>query len=171
MVRYSTAAACALSLMTLLPPALAAETPPNGIKPLTFLIGTWHGKSDDGKLIHARYHLTSGDSILMETLNPEGHPPMTTMYHGDGHHLMLTHYCSLGNQPRMRAHEFKDGDHTLAFHFLDATNLKHATDAHMHRVTFEFIDHDHFVQTWVMTKDGKETAHTFTFARLKQEGP
>jgi hypothetical protein len=41
----------------------------------------------------------------------------------------------------------------------------------MHRVTFDFKDHDHFVQTWVLAKDGKETPQTFTFARLKQEGP
>ncbi len=160
-----------VSIMIALSSAFATEGPTNGLKPLSFLVGTWHGKSDDGKLIHARYQLTSSDSIIMETLTPEGQPSMTTMYHSDGHHLMLTHYCSLNNQLRMRAHEFKEGEKTLAFQFLDATNLAHATDAHMHRVTFEFKDHDHFTQTWVLAKDGKELAHTFLFARLKQEGP
>ena len=28
---------------------------------------------------------------------------MMTMYHADKTGLMLTHYCKLGNQPRMRA--------------------------------------------------------------------
>lgn len=171
MPRYISTTLLSLSLLAALPAAFATETSTNGLKPLTFLIGTWHGKSDDGKLVHVRYHLTAGDSIIMETLTREGQPAMTTAYHADGSHLMLTHYCSLKNQPRMRAHEFKDGDKTLTFHFVDATNLKHATDAHMHRVTFEFKDHDRFTQTWVLAKDGKETAHTFTFDRLKQEGP
>lgn len=171
MVRYSRAALFALSPLIVLPSAFATEGASQGIKPLTFLVGTWHGKSDTGQLVHARYLLTSGDSTLMETLTPEGRPAVTTMYHSDGHSLMLTHYSSLNNQPRMRAQAFRDGDTTLTFQFIDATGLKHPTDAHMQRVTFDFKDHDHFVQTWVLVKDGKETTQTFTFARLKQEGP
>ncbi len=171
MASYRAAVLCVVSLVAGGPTIGATEGPSTGIRPLTFLIGTWHGKSDDGKLIHARYTLTSGDSSIMETLTPEGQPGMTTAYHADGSHLMLTHFCSLNNQPRMRAHEFKDGDKTLTFEFIDATNLKHPTDAHMHRVVFEFKDHDHIVQTWFLMKDGKELPHTFTFSRVKQEGP
>ena len=31
------------------------------------------------------------------------HAEMITMYHPDGDGLALTHYCMLGNQPRMKA--------------------------------------------------------------------
>ncbi|MDR4471533.1 MAG: hypothetical protein MRJ92_02410 [Nitrospira sp.] len=54
--------------------------------------------------------LGSGGTTLTETLTPPDSPPMTTMYYSDGDQLMLTHYCSLNNQPRMRAAAVKEGD-------------------------------------------------------------
>ena len=92
---------------------------------------------------------------------------MTTIYHLDGAHLMLTHYCSLNNQPRMRVNEYKEGDKELAFDFLDATNLKNPSDPHMHKVVFTFHDNDHYTQTWMFSKDGTETPKVFKFERVK----
>ena len=55
---------------------------------------------------------------------------MTTMYHADKGEFMLTHYCALGNQPRMHAAMPKGDAKTLPFNFVDATNLATRTDAH-----------------------------------------
>ena len=149
-------------------PALAGPAPDPGLAPLKFLVGKWRGTAQDGKVFRASYRFTSGGTSLTETLVSEKEPAMTTMYHLDGKHLMLTHYCSLNNQPRMRAGEYKDGDKTLTFSFVDATNLASPSDMHMHQVTFEFNDRNHFTQSWVAMKDGKEMPpHVFQFKRVK----
>ena len=89
------------------------------------------------------------------------------MYYTDGEHLMLTHYCSMNNQPRMRANAHEPGGKALVFVFLDATNLKSPSDAHMHQITFDFKNRDHFNQVWVLSKAGKELPKTVTFERIK----
>jgi len=94
----------------------------------------------------ASYQWASGGTSLVETLTMAEKPAMTTMYHADKGELMLTHYCALGNQPRMRAAMPKGDAKTLAFNFLDATNLATRTDAHMHNMSFSFQDQDHFSQ-------------------------
>ena len=149
-------------------PALAAAPQPDpGFAPLKFLVGKWRGTDPDGQQITAFYRFTSGGTSLTETLSPKKTPAMTTIYHLDGDHLMMTHYCSLNNQPRMRVKEYKDGDKELAFDFVDATNLKNPSDAHMHRVVFTFQDNDHYTQTWMFSKDGTETPKVFKFERVK----
>ena len=79
------------------------------------------------------------------------------MYHADKGKLMLTHYCKLGTEPRMRV-DIPEGD---------ATNLAQPTDAHMHNMSLTLLDRDHFTQEWVLSKDGTESPHRFEFARVK----
>lgn len=144
---------------------LAENKQSTGLDPLKFLVGDWQGKGSDGKSIHASYQLTSGGTSLLETITPGQEPSMTTLYHVDGRHLMLTHYCSLGNQPRMIAEIPKGELKTLRFTFLDATNLATPADPHMHKVIFTVQDNDHFTQEWVLSKEGKEMPMAFTFER------
>jgi hypothetical protein len=115
----------------------------------------------------ASYQWASGGTSLVETLTMAENPTMTTMYHTDKDALMLTHYCALGNQPRMRAAMPKGDAKTLAFNFVDATNLATRTDAHMHDMSFSFQNHDLFTQEWVLSKDEKELPHRLEFAPVK----
>lgn len=71
--------------------------------PLASLVGEWQGKDPDGKPMTVSYQWTGGGTSLVETMTKAQKPVMMTMYHGDNGGLMLTHYCKLGNQPRMRA--------------------------------------------------------------------
>ena len=143
-----------------------SPSPPN-FGPLASLVGEWQGKDPEGKPMTVSYQWTGGGTSLVETMAKSNKPAMTTMYHTDKGKLMLTHYCKLGNQPRMRA-EIPEGDaKTLAFTFVDVTNLAQPTDAHMHNMSFTFQDQDHFTQEWVLSKDGKEIPHRFEFARVK----
>ena len=52
----------------------------------------------------------------MEVIN-EGTPgSMISMYHPDGDKILMTHYCAVGNQPRMRGTgtmTFTDPDHMI----------------------------------------------------------
>ncbi len=147
--------------------SLAADVPDAALTPLKPLVGEWKGADADGKAYRVVYQLTSGGTSLTETLTTPDSPPMTTMYYTDGDQLMLTHYCSLNNQPRMRASSPKEGEKSVVFVFVDATNLKNPSDAHMHQMTFEMKDHDHFTQTWVLSKAGKDIPKVFNFERVK----
>ncbi len=117
--------------------------------------------------MHASYQWARGGTSLVETLTMAKNPTMTTMYHADKDALMLTHYCALGNQPRMRAAMPKGDAKTLAFNFVDATNLAKPTDTHKHNMSFSFQDQHHFIQEWVLSKDGKELPHRLEFAPVK----
>jgi hypothetical protein len=135
--------------------------------PLASLVGDWQGKDPEGKPMAVSYHWTGGGTSLVETMTKAQKPLMMTMYHADKGGLMLTHYCKLGNQPRMRADMPGSDAKTLAFNFIDVTNLANPTDPHMHNVSFNFQDQDHFTQEWMLSKDGKELPHRFEFTRVK----
>ena len=90
---------------------------------------------------------------------------MVTMYHLDGNSIMMTHYCSAGNQPRMRAK--RSQGNTIVFQFVDAANLKRSADGHMQRLVIKFQDKDHVTEEWTWKADGKETTSLFTMQRVK----
>jgi hypothetical protein len=126
--------------------------------PLASLVGEWQGKDPEGKPMTASYQWTGSGTSLVETMTKAEKPVMMTMYHADKSSRMLTHYCKLGNQPRMRA-DMPGGDaKTLTFNFIDITNLAQPTDPHMHKISVTFQDQDHFTQEWMLGKDGKELA-------------
>jgi hypothetical protein len=147
-------------------PATPAGT---GFDHLKALSGTWEAKMPDGKVERVSYEVDANGTAVVEKLQPEGESAMVTVYYPDGSQVMMTHYCTLGNHPRMRTSgtAAPAGTDSLSFTFLDATNMKSPSDAHMDKLKFTFADADHFSQTWTMKKDGKETPLTFNFERVK----
>lgn len=78
---------------------------------------------------------------------------------------LMTHYCMLGNQPRMKV-KMGDRDDTLVFEFAGATNLASKNEAHMHEGKLEFVDPDTLQSTWVLFEDNKaKEEHTFEMKR------
>jgi hypothetical protein len=123
------------------------------------LAGDWTGKMSegDGKEpidVTVNYKVTSGGHAVMETLGPGSEHEMITVIHPDGDDLVLTHYCMIGNQPRMKAEGKSDGN-KVAFKFVSATNMKSDKDMHMHDVVFTFIDQDTLKTEWTNYNDGK----------------
>lgn len=140
---------------------------PEQLKPLAGLAGTWKGTSQEGKPAKAVYRLTSGGTSVEETLTMGDEPAMTTMYHADGDRLMATHYCSLGNQPRLKASSVAPDAKTVSFAFVDATNLKSLDDPHISRVQFDLQDKNHITQVWGWSEKGKEKELTLRLERAK----
>lgn len=68
--------------------------------------------------------------------------------------MCMTHYCSVGNQPRMRASTTEAN--SITFTFVDGTNMK-SEDPHMHNLVIRWKDADHIVQEWTMWAEGKDT--------------
>ena len=95
---------------------------------------------------------------------------MVSVYHLDGASLMLTHYCAENNQPRLRSAGYKgaaDGKGSLSFEFVDVTNLASPGAVHMHHVTYEFADADHYKSFWTARKDGQDVnPMEFTLERV-----
>jgi hypothetical protein len=135
------------------------------------LAGDWTCKMKHGDVEHdstVSYKVTSGGSAVQETIACGTEHEMVTMYCQDGDDLVLTHYCMLGNQPRMRAERDGSAD-KLTFKFTGAGNLKSEKAPHMHDMTLEILGDDHVKASWTMYKDGKpaETA-TLDMTRKKK---
>jgi len=113
------------------------------------------------------YEVISGRSAVVERVVVDK-MPMETIYHLDGARLLLTHYCMLGNQPRMEAKEFDPESGELRFEFLDVTNLPSPGAPHMHNAKFQFIDADHVSADWELFEGGKyKSTEHFEFTRVE----
>jgi hypothetical protein len=79
---------------------------------LKSLTGTWEGKASDGNTVKVAFRPTSGGSALMSEIM--GKENMISMINMDNDRVLMTHYCAVGNQPRMQASMSPDGK-TITF--------------------------------------------------------
>ena len=135
----------------------------SGFATLKTLAGEWEGKIEDGKPHITVWKVISGGSAIMEEMP---HDSMVTMYHLDNDRLLMTHYCSAKNQPRMQAEVSPDGK-TITFNFLDITNLAKPSDGHMQKMVLTIVDANHITESWTFRQDGKDGSHTFEYTRKK----
>ena len=77
---------------------------------------------------------------------------MATVYHLDGQDLMLTHYCSIANQPRMKASSVTQNGSRIEFDFLDITNL--IKGGHSQRLELALIDDNHASVHYIGSRTG-----------------
>jgi hypothetical protein len=112
------------------------------------LAGRWHGsvewtgaRTDKGEM-DAEYSLTGHGTAVVENLVSRGEVIMTSVYHLDGPTLRMTHYCGVGNQPRLKAADSGD-PRRLRFAFVDATNLADPRAPHVDGVELFFRDPAH----------------------------
>ncbi|MHC5542437.1 hypothetical protein ACYOEI_29795 [Singulisphaera rosea] len=125
------------------------------------LAGDWVEADKDGKptdKLVSRFRVTAAGTAVEETIAPGSDHEMVTMYHLDGSDLVLTHFCVLGNQPRMKAEPATDSK-TIAFKLTSCGNLKSENDNHMNQATFHLVGKDRFQAEWVACKDGN-ACHT-----------
>ena len=121
------------------------------------LAGDWQGASTKGWGERTTFKVIAGGSAVMYT-SFDAHPgqSMLTVFHMDGEHLMLTHYCVAKNQPRLRATEFSDDGSAVTFTFLDATNLASRDKGHMDQAVYRFAGDDRFTTKWTWYQNGQE---------------
>jgi hypothetical protein len=154
-------------LLLVLGAAAANAADPPVFTKLQKLVGTWESKHADGKTSETTVTSVSAGSALLITQPDEGYGSMITMIHPDGERVLLTHYCSAKNQPRMVAEALPDGK-SIKFNFLDVTNLTPNQPGHMRNLVLTLPDDDHMSQTWTFRdKDGKDVTETFNLVRKK----
>jgi hypothetical protein len=123
------------------------------------LEGEWQGVDEHGnKQTVTIFKVSSNGSVVREIMMPGTEHEMTNIYHMDGPSLILTHYCAMGNQPRMRA---QPGDgHTLDFKTDSVTNWTSPSQLYMGEMSLEIKDPTHIIEHWSHIKDGKTQGHT-----------
>lgn len=127
--------------------------------------GMWEGKMPDGHPVQVSFKVTAGGSAVMSEILGHGPEDMISMIHLDGpNRLLITHYCGAGNQPRMQASVSPDGK-TIAFNFLDATNLATPEAGHMQKMVLTLLDENHHTEEWTYTDHGKEMKELFDLRR------
>jgi hypothetical protein len=125
------------------------------------LDGEWTMTDDKGQTVTGcTFKTTSKGSAVREIMFPGSDHEMTNLYHMDGPTLVLTHYCAVGNQPRMRAVAGSPG--RIDFKFDNVTNWTGASQTYMGQMSIELVDADHIIEHWYHIKDGK-TADPVSF--------
>src|SRR5258708_3807327 len=153
-------------------PATASAASHPGLERLKTLAGTWVAADQDGKpttQVVSVIKVTAAGSAVQETLFPGQPQEMMSLYHRDGADLLMTHYCALGNQPRMKA-DPASPPNQLRFKFAGGTNLDPAKDMHMHEGTLTLVDNDHIEFSgvaWVGGKPAEDHCATMKLVRKK----
>jgi hypothetical protein len=121
----------------------AGKSSPATIDRITKLEGDWYRIGADGNAtdeLVSRFKTTAADTTVIETMFPGTETEMVTAYHQDGPTLILQHYCSHGNQPRMAATPASTPDQYV-FDFVSGTNMA-LNDPHVHAITLTFESED-----------------------------
>ena len=70
----------------------------------------------------------------------------------------MTHYCGIGNQPKMSL--VSADEQNMVLSLAEGSSIDAATKDHMHSLRIEFIDQDHIVHHWAMYHNGEQTEET-----------
>jgi hypothetical protein len=152
-------------------PGKAAPTNPSFEK-IKKLAGTWVEADKDGKptdKVVSVIKVTAGGSAVHETFFPGTEMEMVSVYHLDRGDLLMTHYCMLGNQPRMKAAP-TGKPNQIKWEFAGGTNLDPAKDMHMHSSVVTFVDDDHIElagEAWDGGKPSPDHCATMKLVRKK----
>jgi hypothetical protein len=120
------------------------------------LVGVWEGNADMGKGVEqfkVTYELTSAGNAIVEKFAAGQPHEMVTIYHDYNGKLVLTHYCSLGNQPHMEL--TTSGDGAMLFALSEkAPNLVSLQETHMHAHGIVIDGKNSRTQTWTLYDKG-----------------
>jgi hypothetical protein len=154
-------------------PDVSHRPPPSpAFQAVQQLAGTWVGTATEatGKVMPVTvvYRLTSAGSAVEERLMVGTPEEMVDMYYDEDGALKMTHYCALGNRPRMAAHEASA--ERIVLEMGPSPGIDPARDLHMHSLTLEFPARNRLIQRWTSYRDGKPAGVTvFALNRERAE--
>jgi hypothetical protein len=149
--------------------AMPARAAPKELEALKKLAGTWQGKARMGTQevpVTIVYESTAGGSAVVERLFPGTPHEMMSVYTGEADKVVMTHYCAMGNHPKMALK--KSDPKSLAFETIGTEGLRSATEPHMHAMTVSWVDADHIREIWTSFEGGtKKEDKVFELVRKK----
>ncbi len=120
------------------PPALSVQPPSpqnSALEAFGRLEGAWAITSRDRTLpIRMTYQRASNGTIVTEQFGLE-----LSVFAMNGPTLTLTHYCNVGNQPRLRLRP-QPNPQTYDFELVEVVNLQPAKPDHVERMVYRFVD-------------------------------
>ncbi len=138
-------------------PAAHAEMPPYqgsaAFEKMKTLTGKWSAESPEMGKMKTEFRVIAGGSVVEERFAGGTPMEMLSTYHDVEGKLMMTHYCMLRNQPRMKLTQSTPD--SLTFDLAPTPGLNPAKDKHMHGATYTFIDANHFKLEGVSWENGK----------------
>lgn len=138
---------------------------------LKSLAGTWRGEGvagDQRTSVDLHFEVVSAGTAVMERLFVGTPHEMVTMYHRDGDRLVLTHYCSVGNQPSMELKGWTASpEAVMSFGFTGASNWASQDALVMHDARLVVTGANQLSTTWSAWNHGKlDHSANFTFSRV-----
>ena len=139
------------------PDSTAAQKTFEKLKALT---GSWEGtvtpippvKEFAGARVKVMIRETSRGNALLHEMTIAGIPDdPITLFYLDGDRLMMTHYCDMGNRPRMVGKIAPDGN-TVAFQMVDVSGSTQR--GHMSDAVFTIVDANHHLEEWTSNAPG-----------------
>ena len=131
---------------------------------LKTLVGEWEGKTEAGRVFKVSYRLVANNTVLVETWTLGPQREALTLYHMDNESLIATHYCPLGNQPRLRLKEPSSGP-SFTFEFISATNLPKPERAHQHQFALEILQPNSFARSETYLENGTAETERVLYSR------
>tara|TARA_E500000318_G_scaffold5545_1_gene5650 strand:- start:519 stop:1118 length:600 start_codon:yes stop_codon:yes gene_type:complete len=136
------------------------------------LEGEWEMQDENGDWMTASvFSVSSNGSVVREIMFPGSPSEMTNLYHMDGTDAVVTHYCAIGNQPRMVAKGLSktpDGP-AIEYAFDSVSNLRPDHDHVMGSLRVVFLGDDRIRQDWISMDKSGATANEMSFnLRRKQ---
>jgi hypothetical protein len=131
------------------------------------LEGKWVGtKSEPGSPpVTTEFRPTANGTAVIETMMAGQPQEMINLYTASGDTIIVTHYCAMGVQPRMK---LSSGDaKEMKFEFVDGGNIKSRDEGHMDSLTLS-ADGETMKQNWSYFADGKVVGNT-VFELKKQK--
>ena len=147
----------------------AAETsaePPVGTGAAAFetlkqLTGRWEGTfgydgQEETYPVTHEFRAFGHGTAVMESMFSGTDDEMISMYHLDGDDLVMTHYCAIGNQPRMKLDTEHSSETLLPFVFAGGSNLDPAKDTHLHSGTLTLQGDGTIESAWTRWVAGEQ---------------
>lgn len=152
-------------------PDKSAKQPamPKEFETLKKLVGNWEGKTKMGDKempVAISYELTANGSAILERLFPGTPHEMISVYTAEDNKVSMTHYCALGNHPKMTLK--KADDKSVAFEMASNDGLRAPGEMHMHAMNVSWTDADHIKEEWTSFENGaKKEGKVFELTRKK----
>jgi hypothetical protein len=133
-----------------------AET---ALKRIKALEGKWVGtKSEPGQpAVTTEFRPTANGTAVIETMMAGQPHEMVNLYTASGDTIIVTHYCAMGVQPRMKLSSGEAKE--MKFDFLDGGNIKSRDEGHMDSLTLS-ADGEKLTENWAYFADGKVVSNT-----------
>lgn len=145
------------------------QAAPEVLKHFINLEGEWTGNhtnhEGEEEQLSLIYRTVSGGTAVEERIFANSPKEMVTIYHGTGNDgILMTHYCMLGNQPRLQLGN--TNGKTFDFQFVDGVSIEREKTGHMGGMKMTILDENTFQQEWAYYEDGEvKNISKFTFTR------